>query len=80
MHITRQIRQLVKVAGIIAGGWTLGAGGAVTFTLPPATGTAVTASFSFDVPVRFESDSLMIDSDAFLSGEAASVPLVEVRV
>ena len=56
--------------------------GAVTFApaaLPPS-GTAITAGFEFDVPVRFDTDFLEIDHDAFAAGAIPSIPLVEIRL
>jgi uncharacterized protein (TIGR02217 family) len=56
--------------------------GVVTF-LPgqiPAAGTAVTAGFEFDVPVRFDTDKLEISLSGFRSGAIPSIPLVEIRV
>lgn len=61
-----------------ATGWTL-EDGAIEFAIPPATGVAITASFTFDVPVRFEEDRLRIDLGTWAAGEMASVPLMEVR-
>lgn len=55
--------------------------GIVTF-LPghvPANGAAVTAGFSFDVPVRFDTDFLEIDLSAFEAGAIPSIPLIEIR-
>ncbi len=54
-------------------------GGAVVLDVPPDAGVAVSASFSFDVPVRFAEDRLSVTRATFLAGAAASVPLVEVR-
>lgn len=54
--------------------------GLVTLAAAPATGAAVTAGFRFDVPVRFEADSLEIDLAAFQAGQIPSVPLVEVII
>jgi len=54
--------------------------GIVTFDTAPAVGIAITAGFEFDVPVRFDTDRLDIDLDAFAAGSAPHVPLVEVRV
>ncbi|MGU3536710.1 phage distal tail protein, Rcc01695 family [Methylobacterium sp. A54F] len=54
--------------------------GLVTFAagaVPPA-GAAVTAGFEFDVPVRFDTDSLGIDLEAFTAGEIPRVPLIEI--
>ena len=58
---------------------TLDPGGWVTFDVPPAAGAAITASFDFDVPVRFAEDRLSVARATFLAGEAPSVPLIEVR-
>lgn len=44
----------------------------------PANGAAVTAGFSFDVPVRFDTDQLEIDLDAFGAGAVPDIPVVEV--
>ena len=54
--------------------------GLVTFTAGhvPASGVAVTAGFAFDVPVRFDTDDLIIDLAAFTAGEIPKVPLVEI--
>jgi uncharacterized protein (TIGR02217 family) len=45
----------------------------------PVSGAAVTAGFAFDVPVRFDTDELLIDLEAFAAGEIPSIPLVEIR-
>ncbi len=55
--------------------------GRVTFAaghIPPP-GAAVTAGFRFDVPVRFDSDELVINLAAFEAGEIPSIPLVEIK-
>ena len=49
------------------------------FDVPPPTGAVVTASFTFDVIVRFAEDQLRVNRKTFLAGEATSVPLIEVR-
>ena len=54
--------------------------GVVTFTNAPGAGTAVTAGFEFDVPVRFDTDTLTINLNNFHAGEIASIPLVEIRI
>lgn len=46
----------------------------------PAAGVAVTAGFSFDVPVRFDTDYLEVDLSAFSAGAIPKIPLVEIRV
>jgi uncharacterized protein (TIGR02217 family) len=50
--------------------------GLIIFFSPPSAGAKITAGYEFDVPVRFNADSLMISIDAF---EAGSVPAVEIR-
>ncbi|GJD33452.1 DUF2460 domain-containing protein [Methylobacterium aerolatum] len=52
--------------------------GLVTLSTAPASGASVTAGFSFDVPVRFDTDDLTIDLAAFTAGEIPKVPLVEI--
>jgi uncharacterized protein (TIGR02217 family) len=60
-------------------GWSVDwATGLVTFTSAPANGAAVTAGFEFDVPVRFDTDSLVVNLANFQAGEIPSIPLVEV--
>lgn len=54
--------------------------GLVSLVTPPASGLAVTAGFEFDCPVRFDTDALDISLDAFGAGEAAEVPLIELRL
>jgi uncharacterized protein (TIGR02217 family) len=56
--------------------------GIVTF-LPghvPGEGAAVTAGFSFDVPVRFDSDRLEINLQGFRHGAIPSIPVIEIRL
>ncbi|WP_134497657.1 DUF2460 domain-containing protein [Microvirga pakistanensis] len=52
--------------------------GLVTFTTPPAAGAVVTAGYSFDVPVRFDTDELDIDLSAFEAGAIPQIPLIEI--
>ena len=70
---------LISVDGVAVSAWTLGAGGMITFTAPPAAGKIVRAGFLFDVPVRFAEDRLEISGAAFAAGEAPSVPIIEIR-
>jgi len=72
----------VALAGVEqSSGWSVDtATGLVTFASAPAPGTAITAGFEFDVPVRFDTDSLSINLANFAAGEMPSLPLVEVRI
>jgi uncharacterized protein (TIGR02217 family) len=70
----------VSVGGVEAeSGWDLLADGIVVLEQPPAPGAEVRAGFRFDVPVRFAVDRLDVSLSGVRSGEAPSVPLVEVR-
>jgi uncharacterized protein (TIGR02217 family) len=88
-HYGEQARRITRpVAGSVrlfvggterVSGWTLGPKGIVLCDAAPAVGSAVTASFRFDVPVRFAEDRLSISRATFAAGEAPSVPLIEIR-
>ena len=56
--------------------------GIVTFLAGAIPGAAqtVTAGFEFDVSVRFDSDLLTINLDAFAAGQIPDIALVEVRL
>ena len=53
--------------------------GLVTLTVDPGA-AQVTAGFLFDVPVRFDVDTIEVNLAAFEAGEIPSVPIIEVRV
>lgn len=53
--------------------------GIVQFASAPAAGAALTAGFTFDVPVRFDTDRLEIELTGFDAAEAPAIPVVEVR-
>jgi uncharacterized protein (TIGR02217 family) len=80
-RITRPVTGSVRVAvgGVAIEAFTLEPGGWVTLDAAPAVGAAVSASFAFDVPVRFAEDRLRVSRATHLAGAAASVPLVEIR-
>lgn len=54
--------------------------GAVTLDEAPDAGSAVTAGFEFDTPVRFDADRIEVTLESFDAGRMAAVPLIEVRV
>ena len=78
-RVTRPVAGTVRVAidGAETVAFTL-AGGAVLCDAPPAAGAVVTAGFAFDVPVRFDTDSLRVNLAAFRAGDIPSIPLIEV--
>ena len=53
--------------------------GIVTFEVAPNTDAPVTAGFEFDVPVRFDTDSIRTSLASFGAGEVPVVPVVELR-
>jgi uncharacterized protein (TIGR02217 family) len=46
----------------------------------PASGAIITAGFSFDVPVRFDTDRLEINVQGFRHGAIPHIPIIEVRL
>jgi uncharacterized protein (TIGR02217 family) len=81
-RITRPVVSTLKVAidgAEQAAGWSVDAAtGTVQFDTPPANGAEVTAGFLFDVPVRFQSDTLDVSLARFEAGEIPTVPLTEI--
>ncbi len=56
------------------------ANGQVTFSSAPVDDVVITASFEFDVPVRFDTDRLSASLDNYGVYSWGDIPLVEVRV
>lgn len=54
--------------------------GLITFFDPPDPDTRVFAGYEFDVPVRFDSDSLLTNIASFHAGQVPDIPVREVRV
>lgn len=54
--------------------------GAVIFAEPPDAGEAITAGFEFDVPVRFDTDTIQTSVASFQAGEVPNVPVLEIRL
>ncbi|MBD3766215.1 MAG: DUF2460 domain-containing protein [Rhodobacterales bacterium] len=54
--------------------------GRITFARAPDRGVPVTAGFEFDVPVRFDTDRILVSVASFQAGDVPQVPVVEVRV
>jgi len=80
-RITRPVAAsvLVAVNGVTATGWSLAAGGVVSFAAAPPAGGVVTAGYRFDVPVRFASDQMDVARATFGAGDMPNVPLIEIR-
>ena len=61
-------------------GWTVSTTtGIVTFDTAPAGSATIRAGFEFDVPVRFDTDELIINLAEWRSGQIPDIPIVEVR-
>jgi len=76
----------VKVNNVLQGsGWTIdNATGLITFTTAPGAGLQVTASYQFDVPVRFKEDRIRHRLETFTHDGSRwftlqSVTLIEIR-
>jgi uncharacterized protein (TIGR02217 family) len=56
--------------------------GIITFTIGniPANATLVTAGYEFDVPSRFDTDTMEINVSNFMHGTIPNIPIIEVRV
>ena len=79
-RITRPVAGSVSVSvGGVAAAFAVEPGGLVVLDRAPAAGAAVTASFDFDVPVRFAEDRLAVSRATWGAGAAPSVPLIELR-
>lgn len=81
--ITKPVAGSVTIAlngATQASGWSIStATGLLTFTTAPAAGVAITAGFEFDVPVRFDTDTLDVTLDLERLGSITSIPLIEIR-
>ena len=81
--IAKPVAGTVRVALGMAdqlSGWTVDTTtGLVTFTTAPAGGVIVRAGFEFDVPVRFDSDTLDVTLDFERLGSITAIPLLEIR-
>jgi uncharacterized protein (TIGR02217 family) len=80
--ITKPVAGSVRVAvngSEVTTGWTVDTTtGLISFATAPATGTALSAGFLFDVPVRFDTDALDVELTSFNAADATAIPLIEV--
>ena len=81
--ITKPVAGTIRVAlGMVEqmSGWTVDTTtGVVTFTTAPANGVIIRVGFEFDVPVRFDSDTLDVTLDFERLGSITAIPLLEIR-
>lgn len=73
--------QVFKNASLQSSGVSVDhATGVVTFAVAPTAGQIISASFEFDVPVRFDTDRLSASLDAYGIHSWLDIPLIEVRL
>lgn len=85
-QVTRPIRLPVTgsvsaaIDGVATSAFTLDEHGVLTFDsgVTPPLDAVVTTGFLFDVPCRFDTDTLNIDLTAFKAGSLPTIPLKEV--
>ena len=80
--ITKPVAGSVRIAvggSEVTTGWAVDTStGLVSFASAPADGVALTAGFLFDVPVRFDTDTLDVELTCFNAADATTIPLIEV--
>ena len=54
--------------------------GIVRFFEAPEPDATVTAGYEFDVPVRFDTDTIQVSVESFKAGDIPNVPIIEVRI
>jgi uncharacterized protein (TIGR02217 family) len=54
--------------------------GIILFDVAPLAGQIITAGFEFDVPVRFDTDTLSLSTTAGKLGEIQNINIVEIRL
>ena len=54
--------------------------GVVRFDSAPGRDLVVSAGYEFDVPVRFDTDRILVSVASFQAGQVPNVPVIEVRV
>ncbi len=81
--ITKPVAGSVRIAldgADPSSGWSIDiTTGLVTFDTAPGADVAITAGYAFDVPVRFDSDTLDVTLDIERLGSITSIPLLEIR-
>jgi len=74
-NFTLYINEVVQASGYSLDSTS----GIVTFDTAPAISDIITADFEFDVPVRFDTDSMDASLDAYGIHSWNNIPLIEIR-
>ena len=53
--------------------------GVIDFVTAPPMGATISVGFEFDVPVRFEQDTIELNLDAFNAGQIPDITLIEIK-
>jgi uncharacterized protein (TIGR02217 family) len=62
-------------------GWSIDVTtGLVTFGAAPAAGVEVTADFAFDVPVRFDTDHMVVTIETYRLHNWQQIAIVELKI
>lgn len=62
-------------------GWSVNTTtGILSFVSAPGSGVAVTSDFEFDVPVRFDTDSMAVTIEQINLHQWSGIPIIEIRV
>lgn len=69
---------VIKVANVVTTAYSISSAGIVTFTTAPTAGQQLTWSGLFDVPVRFDTDTLPIVLNEDDIAAVSSIPIKEV--
>jgi len=69
---------VIKINNVVTSAYTISSSGLVTFTTAPATSAQLTWSGEFDVPVRFDSDSLPVVMNEADLTSLQNIPIKEV--
>jgi uncharacterized protein (TIGR02217 family) len=69
---------LVAVDGVAVTASVAATTGVVTLADAPAEGAVISAGYRFDCPVRFDTDRLEVNLEAFGAGRVLSIPLIEL--
>ncbi len=70
------------LAGVVqTSGWSVDTTtGILSFVIAPGVGIVVTADFQFDVPVRFDTDSMAATLQNVSQSDWQNLPIIEIRV
>lgn len=83
-RITRQIDSTLQifiddVLQTITVDYTIGALGVITFVVAPLLNEVITATFEFDLPVRFDIDKLDLEVEWYNAAALPDITIIEIR-